>query len=970
MGAWPYTATQLNAYYQALTGVAPDAATTLAFQAYANQDAAGTQSDAQTLALVFNSVGVQNTFEVAESTYQFFTGATTTQAGLQFLEGTAGSGNANGLTTTYYNGTGGSITAPTTSNGFNTENRYYNFAINLASAGGAGNASFTAAYGSLTFAQTVAAAYENIVGSANVGTANANAAIADITSRQGFFQQIAATRGGDATALSNPNASLTLKAVVVGYILEEANKADVGTYAKAIDQFEASVAQGNAIFNTNALTTYGPGGAGYNTGVGLTGTTGTTGQTLAFTSGTDTFNTTAGNVTFVGQVGGTAAGVGGTSATLGPSDIVNAQGANNTLITNVVTTGGAIPAGGLDASGGAILNGIQTIDVRSADGTAAQLNQSSVAQATALNSYLSTGTVTFNNVAGSTTVGIIGNGTVQGGSLVANYVSGGTENVALTGGTLSNATAGAGTATNVTITGPAASTIALTSSGFANSIDAFTANNATTLNITANQALTIAATTTNALATLNVTGTGAVDLGGTALANTVRTVTSTDTGGLRASFTTTGAAGALNITTSATGADRITLDNAAANTVVNTGGGGDVIQVNGTITAGASLNGSGGATLAVTTADYTGVSGFTAANRALITGFSTLGIIDPTGLTNGTTYDVNLIGAQNFTSYGAAAGTTATVNAVSGAIITTLGTSAGGTEQTGGTVNINLAGATAATSTNDSLTLGFSGQAANEAQTFGTTGVETIQVIANRSAATVAAAGQPVLTLGLNETAAATTTLNTVTFAGNERVAFAATAGDFALRTVSATADTANLTLNVAAVPATNGVAGGSPSATFGITLTGGSGVDTLTFRDFAKVTGGAGADFFQAARPTSGQTYSSVLDAQAGDHISFATAAGAVESTGTFTPATQPAAITLAATAVFQDYLDAAVRAGTTTGGAGQVNYFQYQGNTYVVEENSGATTFQNGTDAVVQLTGIHTLAGTSAAGVFVLGS
>ena len=960
----PYTAAQLTAYYTSLTGVAPDSSTSLLFQASANQNAAGTQSDAQTLAGVFNSVGVQATFEVAESTYQFFTGATTSQAGLAYLEGTTGSGNANGLDTAYYNGTGGSITAPSTTNGFNTENRYYNFALNLATGAGAGASNFSSSYGGLTFAQTVAAAYENIVGSANVGTANANAAIADITSRMGYFQQVAATRGGDATALSNPNGSLALKAVVVGYILEEANKADVGTYAKAIDQFEASVAQGNAIFNTNLLNTYQAGGSGFNTGVGLTGTTGTLGQTLAFTPGTDTFNTTAGNTTFVGQVGGATAGTAGTSPTLGPSDIVNAAGGNNTLITNVVTGGAA--GATQNASGGAILNGIQTVDVRVTDGTAAigaTLSQTAVPNATTLNSYLSTGRVTFTDVAGSTTVGIVGNGSQTGSSLFATYAtSATTTNLALSGGVLSSIIAGGGVATNANITN--GTTLNITSSGQANSLNNLTDNSATSVNIVANSALTVSTNTAFGAATsLNVSGTGAVDLGSGLLSGTLRTVTSTDAGGLRASFTT--AATGTTITTSATGIDRITLDQARANTVVNTGGGGDTIQVTGAIAAGASLNGSGGATLAVTTAGYGTVGGFTAAQRGLITGFSTLAITDAGGLTTGTTYDANLIGAQNFTSNGVAAGGAATVNVASGAVVTFLGGATGVGTNTGA-LTINEANAALSTSTNDTLTLGFTGQTANAGTAAApiaitANGVEQVQVISNLQAAPAAGAAAPVVALTLQDTQA-----QSITFAGNEGVNFTtgATGGGGAstfaqLTNVSAANSTAANVINVATI---NTATLAAP-----INVTGGSGVDTITFHDFARVTGGAGNDLFVAAQTTNSGSYSTIVDAAAGDTVGFVanpvpgTAAGA----GAAAPGAQVAVIganatkiVLAATASFQDYLNAAINQST----AGQVRDFDFGGNTYLVDHNSatGTRAFMDATDTVVQLVGIHTISST----------
>ena len=195
-----------------------------------------------------------------------------------------GSGNANGLNTAYYTQ-------------FNTENRYYNFAINLATAGGAGNTTFVSTYGALTFAQTVAAAYETIVGTANVGTAAANAAIASIISDQSFFTAVAQQRAGGIDAGGAVGQNIALKAIAIGYILEEANKADVGTYAKAIDQLEASVAAQSARalcitnpFSTNIVSTFSTGGTGLQHGLRGAGRERATTQTnFSLTTGIDTF---------------------------------------------------------------------------------------------------------------------------------------------------------------------------------------------------------------------------------------------------------------------------------------------------------------------------------------------------------------------------------------------------------------------------------------------------------------------------------------------------------------------------------------------------------------------------------------------------------------------------------------------------------------------------------------------------------
>ena len=256
----PYTASQLAQFYNNLTfGNPPSAATTAVFNTAASQNAAGTITDAQAFAAVnYMLAGVRSTVDVAVSTYALFTGATPTQAGVNYLINNPGSG----YNTAYYNGVGGTAAAPA-AGGFNAENRYYNAAINLAATTGAvGNAAFVSTYGGLTLAQTISTAYNQIIGTAAVGSTAAAAAIASITSSLPYFQTLASQR-----VVSGNSLDIATKAIIVGYILEEGIKADVGAYAKALDGFNFALANGTATFNTNLLTTYGAGGTNFNTTV-------------------------------------------------------------------------------------------------------------------------------------------------------------------------------------------------------------------------------------------------------------------------------------------------------------------------------------------------------------------------------------------------------------------------------------------------------------------------------------------------------------------------------------------------------------------------------------------------------------------------------------------------------------------------------------------------------------------------------
>jgi len=108
-------------------------------------------------------------------------------------------------------------------------------------------------------------------------------------------------------------------------------------------------------------------------------------------------------------------------------------------------------------------------------------------------------------------------------------------------------------------------------------------------------------------------------------------------------------------------------------------------------------------------------------------------------------------------------------------------------------------------------------------------------------------------------------------------------------------------------------------------------------------VTGGGGNDKYEIFTNLNGNTYTTITDANAGDVLSLYGFGASVFHS---------AKIVLADTAAFQDYLDAAT-AGTGAAADNVVSWFQYGGNTYVVEDRSNATTFQNGFDLVVRLTG-----------------
>jgi hypothetical protein len=199
------------------------------------QGVAGASESAQNTAII-NTADMDTS--VALQAYQFFTGGTPSAAGFAFL--TNSPTNGSDLNDAYYSQ-------------FNIENRYINFAANLGIQG-EGAAAFQAAVGGLTFAQAVSLAYGKIIGY-NYASAlglNADAAVADIAGRIGYFQAVAAA------GLPGANQDLATKAAMVGYIMAEGIKADIGAYAAGSNAFMADLLDGSAQFAVNLVGVYSP----------------------------------------------------------------------------------------------------------------------------------------------------------------------------------------------------------------------------------------------------------------------------------------------------------------------------------------------------------------------------------------------------------------------------------------------------------------------------------------------------------------------------------------------------------------------------------------------------------------------------------------------------------------------------------------------------------------------------------------
>ncbi|WP_272872321.1 hypothetical protein [Caulobacter vibrioides] len=156
---------------------------------------------------------------VATLAYQFFTGKIPSQAGVDYLVSPTGP-NANNLNSAYYQS-------------FNLENRYINFAVNLGKLG-EGKDAFAAKYGALSMVDATREAYKTIFGAAPT-----DAKIhAMIDGRVDYF----AAYGGDGAN------GVGTKAAMVGWLLAEAQKADLGVMVRSNNAWLTDLADGSAPF--------------------------------------------------------------------------------------------------------------------------------------------------------------------------------------------------------------------------------------------------------------------------------------------------------------------------------------------------------------------------------------------------------------------------------------------------------------------------------------------------------------------------------------------------------------------------------------------------------------------------------------------------------------------------------------------------------------------------------------------------
>lgn len=444
---------------------------------------------------------------------------------------------------------------------------------------------------------------------------------------------------------------------------------------------------------------------------------------------------------------------------------------------------------------------------------------------------------------------------------------------------------------------------------------------------------------------LNISGSGVADLSSSTLA-ALETVVVTGAAGVTIdasgatvkSVNTTGATGTSTVDldssaatyTGGAGVDVVTLT-AAVGKAISLGAGDDTVNLfAGTTSLGANVDGGAGTdTLGMDAADAAAAS-LTTAFATKISGFEKL------ALGVAATDVVDLANLDNI-SYVVSAGNTTSLELDNFA--------ANGTVELTGTGVLTKVVLDDATGAADVLNVVTKVTAANVS--FGivdAAGVETIKLtVTDTDTSTTTGAGTNLATIELNGD-----DLASVVLTGNSKVTLTSDAGNTALTSIDGSALTATLTADTGAVAGVTIKGGAGADALTSLAansvLNGGAGNDTLIVgagSKLAQLTGGAGNDTFDISAFNGTVTeYATITDLSAGDVIKFSGTSAEFIA----------AKITQSSNAVFMNFVDAAI-ASTDTG---DVSWFQYNGNTYVIDNVNNGTTFLNGTDKIVEITGL----------------
>jgi Ca2+-binding RTX toxin-like protein len=197
--------------------------------------AAGTLTATTALTEIIKAANA--TTSVATLSYQFFTGKIPGEAGIDYLVSPTGP-NSNNINSAFYQS-------------FSLENRYINFAVNLGKVG-EGKDLFQATYGAKTLFEATRDAYAAIFGGAPT-----DAKVHALLDPTFVLNGVTMSRADYFAYYGQDGANgMGTKAAMVGWLLGEAEKADVGMYAHANDAFLLDLADG-APFAVNLVAAYG-----------------------------------------------------------------------------------------------------------------------------------------------------------------------------------------------------------------------------------------------------------------------------------------------------------------------------------------------------------------------------------------------------------------------------------------------------------------------------------------------------------------------------------------------------------------------------------------------------------------------------------------------------------------------------------------------------------------------------------------
>lgn len=517
--------------------------------------------------------------------------------------------------------------------------------------------------------------------------------------------------------------------------------------------------------------------------------------------------------------------------------------------------------------------------------------------------------------------------------------------------TLSLTVSGMTTGNNVNLDGAAATytTLNLATAGAATSVLNVTAAAVTGLNISGLKSANLTGSTFTALKTVTVSGAAGVTMASGAL------VTDFNASATSGSVTVTAFDASKGTYEGGSGTDSLTLlAGAAVTKAITLGAGNDTVTLaSGTVSTTSVIDGGAGTdTLSMVAADAVSASA-SAAFATKVIGFETLKL---TGDTGTQLVHVDTLGAFNTVSTGGIA---------NDSVLTMDGFTSGGTLTltsapavlTGTALGSYIVSSAAfATPTTDTFNINVSNAGSISAGSVTAAKVETINLTSTDTTSTHSAATN---TNSLTLVAADATSIKVL---GNANLNL--TSANTSVTSVDASGMTAGLTYTTAGTTAETvkgGAAANFLTAGVGSTadvLIGGAGKDVLTANaGMDTLTGGAGNDWFVIATANANvNTYSTITDATKGDMIVLKAAGGTTLETFSATK------VVLASTAVFQDYANAVVAAGGVGGANGYIGWFQFGGDTYVVESlhSSGASaSFVNGTDVIVKLTGTVDLSG-----------